>query len=888
MRSGARRSARAAIRAVASLAALACAWLLLLAAPAAGETPITSFEIDLGAPPTTPAEAMQSEPTREDIGLRTAACGQELNFLENAIQNVPGEGVASLLAGKVAWLAHGAHPCTFQISLWDWTQTPAQFNARFLGEFGRDDCEAPIVKTEVRPATDLEKAEGAPGDQTIATFKLSAACLRHQINLVIGQMQPLGQIGTDNAPCRYGEDGNFDNSKGDWDVVVRDLVRVYYMVHRRELGAGQFILDRDVKAHLFNDLLTIDGPLQQDVYTLMGCGYSERSTGTPAERAAERGWAADNAQALTDGWDALRWPLLFALLALLLVGAAVATVAAGLPPWIGTPLVGAELGLALAAGAGVVVTLVASIARIPETENHLLMINTSRYLINQIIIEDDPVGVEAYVADQTAIKAWLLARTRRITAEDFREFNARPYQRYSVIALLNLHDFVECTPLARMPSRDCDLRDAADIVLDLAAAKYEAGSNEGRRSAPFRRLQEQVADDIADHKRLVQTEGGSDFMFPFMLAYAGHTDHLPDHKAQIATAEMLMYAAASDYHPSPAVMGLALSPKRFEQTIRHDGVEIYSATPSFLVSAGGVRTRAGDGFGLLAVAPFVGERCTDRGAALPTVLIPGGSGYRGDTVYRNDFLRIDGPYYWYGREAWCLAPNNDPKATPPPLEAEKAPKDRKWTWSHDGNACVHKGFACGVNLWVPQPWVDGDCFQPAPGRPNWWFLDSAACPALKQGPHIFVTLYKRPCPSAATACVRNWCFFEAVEAGTPGAPADFEAFKTQTLARNPDALIPDPPGGKTPPLKGVFVSAMNERIAFDAAATLNDKDRPGVVSVDGVATPSIPDWRRAVGPIMSAGCPGNAAVEARYEISGGGKGETIDFCDVTKPTRVLH
>src|SRR5262249_2288830 len=81
-------------------------------------------------------------------------------------------------------------------------------------------------------------------------------------------------------------------------------------------------------------------------------------------------------------------------------------------------------------------------ARVPETENHLLMINTSRYLTNQAMIEalDDEGGYpneDEIQSQQDDTRDWLLERLQRIARNDFDEYNARPYQRYSINAVLN-------------------------------------------------------------------------------------------------------------------------------------------------------------------------------------------------------------------------------------------------------------------------------------------------------------------------------------------------------------------------------------------------------------------------------------------------------------------
>ena len=80
----------------------------------------------------------------------------------------------------------------------------------------------------------------------------------------------------------------------------------------------------------------------------------------------------------------------------------------------------------------------------PESENHRLMIESSRYLNNQIILAEIGPGDDnkKYIAsDQAQVREWILTRLQRIVEEDFIEYNARPYQRYSLSAVRNLADF---------------------------------------------------------------------------------------------------------------------------------------------------------------------------------------------------------------------------------------------------------------------------------------------------------------------------------------------------------------------------------------------------------------------------------------------------------------
>jgi hypothetical protein len=84
-----------------------------------------------------------------------------------------------------------------------------------------------------------------------------------------------------------------------------------------------------------------------------------------------------------------------------------------------------------------------------------------------------------------------------IAKHDFLEFNARPYQRYSLHALLNLHEFAQ----------DNSVQTAAQIVLDYIMVKFAIASNRQRRIGPFRRLKEYTNRPDNPHNELAKTTG---------------------------------------------------------------------------------------------------------------------------------------------------------------------------------------------------------------------------------------------------------------------------------------------------------------------------------------------------------------------------------------------
>src|SRR5262249_44148977 len=117
---------------------------------------------------------------------------------------------------------------------------------------------------------------------------------------------------------------------------------------------------------------------------------------------------------------------------------------------------------------------------IGETENHQYMTESSRYLTNQLFARElgwqTPYNLDNVI---NGLPDVILKMLQAPLKQDFSEFNARPYQAFSVMAIENLYDFAD----------DGNVRTGAQLVLDYLSAKFAVSSNGLRRAAPFRRLQ---------------------------------------------------------------------------------------------------------------------------------------------------------------------------------------------------------------------------------------------------------------------------------------------------------------------------------------------------------------------------------------------------------------
>ena len=137
---------------------------------------------------------------------------------------------------------------------------------------------------------------------------------------------------------------------------------------------------------------------------------------------------------------------------------------------------------------------------IPETENHVLMIQTVRYLTNQLLYprdhdrsHDNRRNGDPGDSRPSCIEL-LLTLLRGYLRDDFAEYNANPYQDETRRALNCLYTY----------AYDTEVRVAARMVLDYISARVAVSSNDLRRLVPFRRLNE--------GSKVKQIEGQPGFM----------------------------------------------------------------------------------------------------------------------------------------------------------------------------------------------------------------------------------------------------------------------------------------------------------------------------------------------------------------------------------------
>jgi hypothetical protein len=785
--------------------------------------------------PATAAQANAQFATRAKAVIETNACGREDDYLRIRSEmqrgdfGGQGEDLIHILVAKMAYiLAHvkagNRDPCTIQIlrlrsNFEEHERLVQEEHERLVRAFRRDPCSA---EPSINLATHTNPSEAIP-----VKVRVSLECMSVQVNDAIKTMEKTSQMGTSEIPCftRVKLSLKF-KLPGEWDVNVRELVRMLYLSGsggKREGG----ILAPSTIDYMYDHLLSASSNLSDPSYSVIyGCDEpAGDELGSPEDRADRHSWFRE---LVDDLGDLFQWAVITYLTYAIIPGGGGALM---LAPFLLTATVGDPNDILLSHWGDV---------RVPETENHRLNIETSKFLINADMIarlEAENYGSVGNLRDdQAEVRDWLMQRLQDIARNDFQEYNARPYSRYSLNAILNLHDFAAT-------HGDKDLATAALIVLDLAEAKFAATSNRGRRIVPFRRKSSLDGDN---NSYLYESVSNADHELARAMLLSGQTQHLDkDHgskdekgrdvplgpyHAALATLAEMVNAATSSYRLPLPVLATAVERRQFEQTIRHSGVERVEQSPAFTISAGGIRTGP-----TLSILSFFNDD-EDKGVAMPTVIIPTIAG-----SYMRDLFRFEGVGVHHFRTS---------------------------------NTCVAPGFACGVNPKVSS--VFGACTTSE--LSGQFFVSSAVCFPGLSGPHFYLAGLIGKCPPISS-CFDAWGLMDIVEVPPPakGVLPDkdpayilFKAGRRAAL----DAATLDNSG------RGVYTSASGHRIVFGineilASLTEEPSGVATVISVDGKPSP---DWVTFGGAIEADG-------KGHATIKGPGIPVVIDFSDRSKPKR---
>jgi hypothetical protein len=694
------------------------------------------------------------------------------------------------------------------------------------------------------------------------------AQLTKDVDDVIANWQASYQVGTDPIPCPealnlFPSNGApmLPDKAGDYDVALRGLVWIAYNFQPVGAGVGTFGLSPATYKHLRDDLLIIDGTsgepprTEQYRYGVMECGHTEHSSGSPSARAdsynqledaceatgsdCNADWPApsdDDAQedgCFSSFWSALGCGLI-GLLAFLL-GAVYPPAAAVLigmtiaeDPDVGIPLAVAPMllpfpiGWAIAGGLAGVAVVANDKFQIPETENHILMIETSRFLTNNLMRRDyecTDVTIQGLTCsrddyrgytkrfDNSANRTaeWILRYLQDFLKRDFIEFNSRPYQRYAHTSIQNLYDlacaFGPCT------GDNLRVKIAAKAVLDFLSAKITVSNNSIRRLVPFRRRAEYKAAptfDWLNYHNEMDFSAQRFSLFEDQPVLPSDGAGCPGTAADavcgalmIASRNELVATAVSQYRV-PSMLWSIFHAERpdpnqapqtacdhYLQRFHHAGAEAYYCAPGFLISAGGLKTK------LAYYMQGKGDEDNDVGVAVPTSLMPTGWG---TTV--GQMIRFDG------------GANGN---------ADNHP-----------NMCVERNFACGMELKIPGNYITTTCGET---DGNWRFIDTTCLPDVKGS--FYVAAYLGPCAAGSAACAdtgaTNFGFLETADASPQLSFADFK-HKVKALNGN-----------------RVFTADDVDQYMTVNAVTI--RFRPGSASIEGQDPGR---WPLASGDIVSA------------------------------------
>lgn len=718
-------------------------YLLILALLLGHPTAYAFGTVDFPASADTSDEAVAGFADRANAIIKYVACGREVEYYQNRREmrddddDQAGEGLLQILIAKTAWLKdheEKGESCSFELVLKSDDPNVAKILDVIFDKSLPTRCSVPTyfdITGEAHFVSDV-----------------TPACMRAQINEGIRAMEKNSIAGSSGIPCLGGSSPPFivNVPEGEYDVTLRDLTRLFVMA-----TDVYPVLEAATVKHLWENLLSLRGEPSPASYSLAGL-CSDRpgdDFGTPDDYADGKSWFHDVLGVLG---DIAEW-LLEVSVKLALAAAVGITGTAAIPFTIALDPFSDPTG-------------VLSI-QVGETENHRLMIESAKYLTNQKMIDElDAIRHENrddVKAEQRELREWLLKRLQEIAANDFDEYNARPYTRYSLNAIANLYEF----------AHDNAIRTASQIVLDLSAAKFAAGSSLGRRIVPFRRLANVDVDS-----QLYPQLSGSDHEALRAMMFGGQIKFL-NNKVDGDVASSMIYAATGNYRWPKQVLDAAVwnTPNRgiFRQDIGHDGTESYYATPAFTMSLGGEPTSA-------ALNTFGGNpNPADHGAAVPSLIVPAVKGTTPHEVFR--------------------------------IRGTDTEEDR------ETNLCGYEGFICGTNPELPDA-LYAACRQP-PDADGISFFSSIGC--FPEGPHFYAAAMVRKCDDSFCDKDESWGLIEVIPAPTAQAGADpgYDRFRT---LRGPELkrAVPDKDG------KGTYVDRRGHVIKFQI-----DDDGSTTLSVDG-------------------------------------------------------
>ncbi len=208
-----------------------------------------------------------------------------------------------------------------------------------------------------------------------------------------------------------------------------------------------------------------------------------------------------------------------------------------------------------------------------DTENHILMTETTRYLKNQWLKKHGSAD-EKHDNKDNGLEEFFIRHLEEMLKTGMYEFNARPYEGYTLAALMTLHAFADSEEIILLTQK----------ILDHLNYEYALKSLDFRRNAPFRRRLERAKD------RELHNEAHCALMRTW----------IKEANDELITGEEFRYG---DHHALVALLTPYELPKKvIELTHKKEGEyllrighgfkaspEIHSVGENYILSAGGVQ-----------------------------------------------------------------------------------------------------------------------------------------------------------------------------------------------------------------------------------------------------------------------------------------------------------
>lgn len=205
-----------------------------------------------------------------------------------------------------------------------------------------------------------------------------------------------------------------------------------------------------------------------------------------------------------------------------------------------------------------------------ETENHIFMSETSRYLKNQWLRENGDTS-KYYDNLRNGLEKWLLNHLEEKFRSGFYEFNAQPYSGYTLSPLLTLFSFAKSE----------EIKKQCDKLLTRMVIEYSYSALDLRRYPPFRRRLEREKVRTFDEDPLTG------------MLKLWHSLK-PENK--VAAGEKLKHfafmALVSNYRPNEEHTQLLLNKQESFLALAHgkkSTPEIYCGEKNYLLSSGGLQ-----------------------------------------------------------------------------------------------------------------------------------------------------------------------------------------------------------------------------------------------------------------------------------------------------------